>query len=627
MTACTQPACTGTIVDGYCDVCGSPAGAAPFIPAVAAASAASPAGRTGLTAGHGESGFSLRPKNCTQRGCIGTIVDGYCDVCGSPAGAPPFIPAGAAAQQPDVAEQEPATQLIPRVQMTLPPSAQEMAESAAAEPDERPTQLIPRVQMTQPPSAQEMAESAAADPDDRPTQVIPRVQMTQPPSTREMAESTVVEPDERPTQRIPRVQMTTELPSADVTAEPEVADPSAANTKKVDEEEVDPAAPHQKLPMAQVLPNSLGDMELMIASIRSGTEVVDGEGVGAVGADSEVVDAERADAVVAGSEVVDAERVDAVVAGSEVVGDEQADAVAADSELVEDEQAEAVPTDSEKTDTAPTGPDDPDTVEMPHVGAVVADSELVEDEQADAGVADSELVEDEQADAGVADSEVVEDEQAEAVLTDSEKTDTAPTGPDDPDTVAMPHVGGVLSGGGDPLPQLPEQQVLAPVPVQDPADKKRFGALALAAAILAALLVGALFFTNRDGGGVTAQSDASVTAPSTMPVSKLPSERSDESRDTGRNESTIQLEDLSDSARPSEAVRIQGMYHGGAGAFLRVQRWEGGEWLDFPLPTKTDDSGRFITQAEFAQPGRYRLRVLDPDSGVTSKTFVVVIED
>ena len=24
MTRCTQPGCTGTIVDGYCDVCGSP---------------------------------------------------------------------------------------------------------------------------------------------------------------------------------------------------------------------------------------------------------------------------------------------------------------------------------------------------------------------------------------------------------------------------------------------------------------------------------------------------------------------------------------------------------------------------------------------------------------------------
>jgi hypothetical protein len=28
----------------------------------------------------------------------------------------------------------------------------------------------------------------------------------------------------------------------------------------------------------------------------------------------------------------------------------------------------------------------------------------------------------------------------------------------------------------------------------------------------------------------------------------------------------------------------------------------------------TDQSGRFITQAEFGQPGRYRLRVVDPDS-------------
>jgi hypothetical protein len=33
ITACTQPACTGTIVDAYCDVCGSPAGAVPFVSA------------------------------------------------------------------------------------------------------------------------------------------------------------------------------------------------------------------------------------------------------------------------------------------------------------------------------------------------------------------------------------------------------------------------------------------------------------------------------------------------------------------------------------------------------------------------------------------------------------------
>ena len=89
---------------------------------------------------------------------------------------------------------------------------------------------------------------------------------------------------------------------------------------------------------------------------------------------------------------------------------------------------------------------------------------------------------------------------------------------------------------------------------------------------------------------------------------------------------TIQLEDLADSARPFQTVRIQGTYRGGADTFLRVQRWEGGKWLDFPLPTKTDQSGQFTAYVEFGQPGRYRLRVLDPDSGVTSKPFVLVIK-
>ena len=88
-----------------------------------------------------------------------------------------------------------------------------------------------------------------------------------------------------------------------------------------------------------------------------------------------------------------------------------------------------------------------------------------------------------------------------------------------------------------------------------------------------------------------------------------------------RSRRTIQLEDLADSAKPFQTVRIQGTYHGGADTFLRVQRWESGKWLDFPLPTKTDESGRFTAYVELGQPGRYTLRVLDPDSGVTSKSL------
>ncbi|HZL75746.1 MAG TPA: tetratricopeptide repeat protein [Propionibacteriaceae bacterium] len=74
MTRCTQPGCTGTIVDGYCDVCGSP-GPDSTTPA------ALPEDRV-----QAPTTPDLSGTRCTQPGCTGTIVDGYCDVCGSPGG-------------------------------------------------------------------------------------------------------------------------------------------------------------------------------------------------------------------------------------------------------------------------------------------------------------------------------------------------------------------------------------------------------------------------------------------------------------------------------------------------------------------------------------------------------------
>jgi hypothetical protein len=89
---------------------------------------------------------------------------------------------------------------------------------------------------------------------------------------------------------------------------------------------------------------------------------------------------------------------------------------------------------------------------------------------------------------------------------------------------------------------------------------------------------------------------------------------------------TIQVEDSAYSAKPFQTVRIQGTYRGGADTFVRVQRLEEGRWLAFPLPAKTDQSGRFTLYVELGQPGRYRLRVLDAVSGVKSKSFVLVIK-
>lgn len=101
---CTQPGCSGTVVDGYCDVCGMAAGSTPAPLAAASSSAASSAtaptgGATG-SAGTGGASLPVPPAPssslpggpgipeggaCQQPGCSGTIEAGYCNVCGTPA--------------------------------------------------------------------------------------------------------------------------------------------------------------------------------------------------------------------------------------------------------------------------------------------------------------------------------------------------------------------------------------------------------------------------------------------------------------------------------------------------------------------------------------------------------------
>ncbi|QCW51400.1 protein kinase [Nocardioides dongxiaopingii] len=93
--ACTQPGCTGTLADGYCDTCGmapSPGSGPAAAPAAPAPAASTPAGPAATGA-------------CTQPGCTGTLADGYCDTCGmaggsAPAAAAPAGSAGSVATSP-----------------------------------------------------------------------------------------------------------------------------------------------------------------------------------------------------------------------------------------------------------------------------------------------------------------------------------------------------------------------------------------------------------------------------------------------------------------------------------------------------------------------------------------------
>jgi serine/threonine-protein kinase PknG len=88
---CTQPGCPGTIVDGYCDVCGSPG---PTESPVATPAAISNTASPSASAPQASPAPDLEGAPCTQPGCTGTIVDGYCDVCGSPAETPALQPTG-----------------------------------------------------------------------------------------------------------------------------------------------------------------------------------------------------------------------------------------------------------------------------------------------------------------------------------------------------------------------------------------------------------------------------------------------------------------------------------------------------------------------------------------------------
>ena len=78
---CTQPGCGGTIQDGYCNVCGMPAARSAQFP---------PPGRSPAplepTPVPGGAPSMTVTGPCQMPGCHGHIVDGYCDMCGAPAG-------------------------------------------------------------------------------------------------------------------------------------------------------------------------------------------------------------------------------------------------------------------------------------------------------------------------------------------------------------------------------------------------------------------------------------------------------------------------------------------------------------------------------------------------------------
>jgi hypothetical protein len=612
MTACTQPGCTGTIVDGYCDVCGSRAGAVPFVLAEVAASASSPVHARGpeLTAVVRGAGFPPEPKNeglntaCTQPGCTGSIVDGYCDVCGSPAVVVPFVSAEPAASTASAARSnELGLTAVGLGSGVSPEPKSEDLDAACTQPGctgsivdgycdvcGSPAVVVPTV------PAEAAASTASSGPADEPGRTaVPALTL---------ASASVDE--EIPTQRLPRVKIPRQQLSTQERADPGAADPGAVDAKKVDGEKVDPAADDT----GQVVGHK---------------ELAEDELDGAQNYRTRVEEAQLPDDVreAALREVGKLERTSDQSPESgnirtwlDTILDLPWSTETTDWIDIEASR-EVEATLRRLIEPAAADLEEGDTGEVEAVAADLEEVEAVAADLEEGGTGEVEAV--------AADLEEVDTVEVGPAAADLEEADTAPAGPQYDDTVMMTAVPAVHSGGRYQRTQLPEQPVLGPEPVQTPRKKRRSGYLALAATALVALLIGVLVFAASRDRGATAQSVPTVTTSATATVTKPTSEPSDEATHPGGQESTIQLEDLPDRARPFETVRIQGTYPDEGDTFLRVQRLEGGKWLDFPLPTKTDPSGQFTAFIELGQPGRYRLRVLDPDSGVASKPFVLVI--
>jgi hypothetical protein len=586
---------------------------------------------------------------CAQPGCVGMIIDGYCDVCGSPAGALPFVPAAASAASPAPADAPDVSTLAARTR------------TPARVEEEMPTRPIPRVKMSsQQLSAHEIAKAGVVD--------------------RIAAEG---------------IELAADI--EDVNGDKELTEDQPDGVqgyrRRVEEaglpDDVREATLREvgKLELTSDQSSEYSDIRTWLDTIlelpwsTKTTDWMDLQGSREVEATllglikPAAADTAKGELAAADTEQVDTEQVD--------------------TEQVDTEQV-----DTEQVDTALTGRQDDDTVELPPVVVVASGGrQPVPERPRQPSVdpaADTTEVDLAARDTGEADTKQVDAEQVDAEQVDTEQVDTAPARPHDGDTVELP-IFAPPSGYEHPVPKLPEsqervQQAAAHIekvetPIVDPAaaDTKNAGAEdadAQKAAIADFDAPSNTDVADTENAAVTrAETDEADTATAVLepmavspaapaPVARprrvrrgfvvaavllllggavavyliapgllthgsrptaavSPSEgsppASGPSNGSAQGEA-IQLRNVPDSGTTFRAVRIRGAYPGGANTFLRVQRWEGGEWVAFPVPTKTDESGRFTAYVQLDQPGRYQLRMLHPGSGDKSKTFVIVVK-
>jgi hypothetical protein len=75
----------------------------------------------------------------------------------------------------------------------------------------------------------------------------------------------------------------------------------------------------------------------------------------------------------------------------------------------------------------------------------------------------------------------------------------------------------------------------------------------------------------------------------------------------------ISLSASQTAVSPMEQIDLTGVYPGGEGAILQVQRFTSGKWTDFPVTVSVSDE-TFATYVQTSQPGVNKFRVVDSDT-------------
>jgi hypothetical protein len=140
--------------------------------------------------------------------------------------------------------------------------------------------------------------------------------------------------------------------------------------------------------------------------------------------------------------------------------------------------------------------------------------------------------------------------------------------------------------------------------------------------LVATLLVRDDGHTASDDGAADRQTASSDSAATRNPEPRKPTAPPSGAASASRIETTSS----SYFGRPFETVEIAGRYRGvDDRAELRVQLREPDGWTTFPLPTVTQPSGEFRAYVEVGGPGRYQVRIVDPEEDRASTVLTLLI--